>query len=122
MSADSNNQALARDGLRQIETAILRLLDANPRGLRNVDIARNLGLSFDFGGNYKNQVTYAVLGRLMERGDVARDPDTKFSSAEAGTIPLWIRPKPDCVRLKRPSLTCWTPSARAAQRRDCPTA
>ena len=74
---NSNTQALAQEGLRQIETAILRLLDANPQGLRNADIARNLGLTFNFAGNYKNQVTYAVLGGLMSRGEIIRDPDTK---------------------------------------------
>ena len=42
MNRDNNTQALAQEGLRQIETAILRLLDANPQGLRNADIARNL--------------------------------------------------------------------------------
>ena len=77
MSSDNHTQALAQDGLRQIETAILRLLDANPQGLRNADIARNLGLNFDFGGNYNNQLTYAVLGGLMSRGEIIRDPDTK---------------------------------------------
>ena len=55
MNNDTGTQALAQEGLQQIETAILRLLDANPQGLRNVDIARNLGLSFDFGGNYRTK-------------------------------------------------------------------
>ena len=77
MSSDNNTQSLAQEGLRQIETVILRLLDANPQGLRNADIARNLGLTVNFSGNYKNQLTYAVLGGLMSRGEIFRDPDTK---------------------------------------------
>ncbi len=78
MNIDSDSQSLAQEGLRQIETAILQLLDANPQGLRNADIARNLGLSFDFGGNYKNHVTYGVLGSLMAQGKVSRDEGTKL--------------------------------------------
>ena len=78
MNIDSGSQSLAREGLRHIETAILRLLDANPQGLRNADIARNLGLSFDFGGNYKNQLTYGVLGNLMAQGKVSRHEETKL--------------------------------------------
>ena len=81
------NQAprdLAQSGRQQIEEAILRLLDANPQGLRNVDIARALGLSFDFAGNYKNHVTYGVLGSLLARGEITRDDDTKFFFSKNG--------------------------------------
>ena len=89
MSTNPNPQALARDGLRQLEDAILRLLDANPSGLRNVAIARGLGLSFDFGGRYKNQLTYAVLGGLLSRGVISHDPDTKlFTSIKPDTAQL----------------------------------
>ena len=88
MSSD-NTQALAQEGLRQIEASILRLLDANPQGLRNADIARNLGLAFNFAGNYKNQVTYAVLGGLMAGEKLSGTRTPKFSLAKAGTILLW---------------------------------
>ena len=77
-------QSLAQAGRRQNEDAILRLLDANPRGLRNVDIARGLNLSFDFQGNYKNQVTYGILGGLLDRGVISRDEQTKLFRSRNG--------------------------------------
>ena len=89
MSSDNDARALAQAGRQQIEDAILRLLDANPQGLRNVDIARGLGLSFDFGGNYKNQLTYGVLGRLLARGAISRDEQSKlFTSRNGDTTAL----------------------------------
>ena len=84
MVADSNPQELAQAGLRQIEEAILGLLDANPQGLRNVDVARALGLSFEFQGNYKNQLTYGVLGGLLDRGAIGRDDQTKLFTSRNG--------------------------------------
>ena len=86
MSSEVNAQALAQAGLRQIEEAILRLLEANPQGLRNVDVARALGLSFEFQGKYKNHVTYGVLGSLLSRGVIRRDDQSKlFFSREGDT-------------------------------------
>ena len=41
-------QEIAQDGLRQIEDAILQLLEQNPQGLRNFEIAELLGLIFRF--------------------------------------------------------------------------
>ena len=84
MLADSNPQELAQTGLRQIEDAILRLLDANPQGLRNVDIARALGLSFEFSGKYKNHVTHGTLGSLESRGLVSRDENSKLFFSKNG--------------------------------------
>lgn len=81
---DIDPQELAQTGLGQIEEGILRLLDANPQGLRNVDIARALGLSFEFGGNYKNHVTHGTLARLESRGLVSRDEDSKLYFSRNG--------------------------------------
>ena len=78
MVSDSNPHELAQAGLRQIEDAILRLLDANPQGMRNVDIARALGLSFEFSGKYKNHITHGTLGSLETRGLVSRDENSKL--------------------------------------------
>ena len=77
----------AQSGLRQIEEAIIRLLDANPQGLRNVDIARALGLNFDFSGRYKNHVTHGTLARLESRGLVSRDESDKLYFSRNGDVP-----------------------------------
>ena len=78
MNPDNNPQALARDGLRQIEDSILRLLAANPEGLRNVDIARGLALRSDFPGRQRDFLTYSVLGGLLSQGKVLWDSETKL--------------------------------------------
>ena len=80
-------QSLAQAGRRQIEDAVLRLLDANPQGLRNVDIARALGLSFEFSGKYKNHLTHGTLGSLESRGLVSRDEDSKLFFSRNGDAP-----------------------------------
>ncbi|MDE2779218.1 MAG: hypothetical protein OXI91_06030 [Chloroflexota bacterium] len=87
MVADSDPHELAQAGLSQIEEAILRLLDANPQGLRNVDIARALGLSFEFSGKYKNHITHGTLGSLESRGLVSRDEDSKLFFSRNGDAP-----------------------------------
>ena len=79
--------SLAQAGLRQIEDAILRLLDANPQGLRNVDIARALGLSFEFSGRYKNHVTHGTLANLESRGLVSREENGKLFFSRNGDAP-----------------------------------
>lgn len=60
------------------------MLDANPQGLRNVDVARALGLSFEFSGKYKNHVTYGTLGSLESRGLISRDEDSKLFFSRNG--------------------------------------
>lgn len=70
MIKNNNPHELAQAGLRQIEDAILRLLDANPQGLRNVDVARTLSLRSDFPERRRDFLTYSVLGGLLERGSI----------------------------------------------------
>ena len=78
MVENSNPQELAQAGLRQIEDAILRLLDANPQGLRNVDVARTLSLRSDFPERRRDFLTYSVLGGLLERGSIVWDQESKL--------------------------------------------
>ena len=83
MSDDSAVRLLAQEGLRHIEQAILMLLEANPQGLRNSQIADALGLRSSIRGGQRNYLTYSVLGGLMERGEVVQDRETKiFVKAE----------------------------------------
>ena len=78
-----DDRELAQTGLRQIEDAILGLLQRHPEGLRNAQIAELLNLRSDFDGRQKDYLTYSVLGGLLKRGRVARDQKTKaFSKAE----------------------------------------
>ena len=78
MSTTNDTQALAQAGLRQIEDAILRLLEANPQDLRNSEMADLLGLRSDFRGRQKNFLTYSVLGGLLSKGQVDWDQNTKL--------------------------------------------
>lgn len=78
----------AQEGLRQIEDAILRLLEENPNGLRNSEIANLLSLRSDFRGRQQNYLTYSVLGGLLAGGRVVWDQEakifTKANIAETG--------------------------------------
>ena len=80
MNTDAIAHALAQEGLRQIEEAIIRLLTVNPQGLRNVDIADSLGLRSSSRGNQRNYLTYSVLGNLIDEGKVVKD-GTKYRKA-----------------------------------------
>ena len=81
MNIEPGSQALAQEGLRQIETAVLRLLDANPPGLRNAQIADALGLRSNFMGRQKDYLTYSVLGKLLTEGTVGWNNETKLFTA-----------------------------------------
>ena len=78
MSDDPIALRQAQEGLKQIEDAILKLLDRNPRGLRNAQIADLLHLRSDFLGNQKDWLTYSVLGGLISQGKVAWHYETRF--------------------------------------------
>ena len=83
MTDDTAARALAQEGLRHIEQAFLMLVEAQPNGLRNSQIADLLGLRSSIRDGQRNYLTYSVLGGLMTRGAVAQDPETKlFSKAE----------------------------------------
>ena len=76
MTEDAVSRALAQEGLRLIEDAILRLLEANPQGLGNIEIADSPRLLSSFKGGDLDCLTYSVLGLLLEDGRVVRSPGT----------------------------------------------
>ena len=78
MNTDESAYTMAQAGLQQIEEAILRLLAANPQGLRNAQIADLLGLHSDFRGNQKDYLTYSVLGGLIAKEKIIRNDETKL--------------------------------------------
>ena len=80
MNHDEVAHAIAQEGLWLIENAILRLLDANSQGLRNIEIADSLGLRSSSQGNQRNYLTYSILGNLIEEGKVVKE-GTKYRKA-----------------------------------------
>ena len=91
MTANKDPHTMAQEGLQLIEQAILRLLEANPRGLRNAQIADLLGLHSDFRGNQKDYLTYSALGGLIAKGKIIRNDETKLFSnvaTEKGEIDI----------------------------------
>ena len=78
MLEDTTAQRLAQEGLRSIEDAILMVLESNPAGLRNAQIADLLNLRSSFLGRQRDYLTYSILGGLLDRGLVARDEQTKL--------------------------------------------
>ncbi len=75
---------LAQTGLRQLEDAILALLELNTQGLRNSEIAEFLNLRSSFKGRQQDYLTYSVLGGLLARGTVSRDERTKLYTKSQG--------------------------------------
>ena len=73
MNDDPTALRMAQEGLKQIEDAIVRLLDRNPQGLRNAQIADLLDLRSDFQGNSRNYLTYSVLGGLLAKSKVTKE-------------------------------------------------
>ncbi len=95
MNEDVASHAMAQKGLQLIEEAIIRLLEHNPQGLGNAQIANTLGLRSDFLGGHRNYLTYSVLGLLLDNGKVVRDEESK----------VFIKPQPSPGQEKqRPSM------------------
>ena len=84
MNTDTIAHSMAQAGLRQIEEGILRLLESNPQGLRNIEIANALELRSNFLGSHRNYLTYSILGILLDKGKVIRDEENK----------VFIKPQP----------------------------
>ena len=77
MSGDAAARLLAQEGLRHIEDAILMVLESNPQGLGNAQIADLLDLRSSIRDRQRNYLTYSVLGGLMARGAVVQDSETR---------------------------------------------
>jgi hypothetical protein len=57
-------------GLALIKEAMLDHLEAHKEGLRNADLARDLGLESDHDGQQKDYLTYSILGLLLKECQV----------------------------------------------------
>ena len=73
MNTDAAAYTMAQSGLHQIEEALLKLLEVNPQGLRNIEIADSLGLHSSSQGKQRNYLTYSILGNLIEHGKVVKE-------------------------------------------------
>lgn len=63
----------AEKGLALVKEAILDYLGAYADGLRNADLARDLGLGSDHEGKQKDYLTYSVLGLLLKEEKVLKE-------------------------------------------------
>ncbi len=77
-NADTAVQDGAQAGLQLLQESVLKLLEENPQGLRNVEIANLLNLNSDFQGRQRNRLTHAVLGGLIAQGRISWDEKTKI--------------------------------------------
>ena len=62
----------AEAGLREIEEAIVQLLQQHPVGLGNAEIAEVLGLASKPHEQQRNRLSYSILTRLIEAGRVKK--------------------------------------------------
>ena len=62
----------AQLGLGMLMNAVVTLIDANPGGLTNSEVASLLGLRSDYRGRQKDYLSYSVLGLLLRQGRVKR--------------------------------------------------
>ena len=63
----------AQMGLEFIKSAVMELAKANPKGIKNSDAAKYLGLQSDYGGGSKDYLSYSILGILMKEGRLERN-------------------------------------------------
>ncbi len=63
----------AEKGLALVKEAILDYLGAYANGVRNADLAHDLGLGSDHEGKQRNYLTYSVLGLLPKEARVLKD-------------------------------------------------
>ena len=99
MNSGPAARQIAQDGLQNIESAILELLERNPEGLSNVEIANLLDLRSDFRGGSRNYLTYSVLGGLLRRGKVRREGEHR--SAKYLPLPRSDEESRTCVPPQR---------------------
>jgi uncharacterized protein len=62
----------AQSAFRELKLAILEILEFNPHGLGNAEIADALDLRTDYAGGGKDYLTWSVLGVLLNEGLITR--------------------------------------------------
>ena len=64
-------------GLNMMKSAVMEFAKANPKGIKNSDAAKYLGLQSDYGGGSKDYLSYSILGILMKEGRMVRSERKK---------------------------------------------
>lgn len=60
----------AHVGLQLIKEAVAEYVENSPDGVTNVEVARALDLESDFEGDQQNYLSWAVLGLLVNKGQI----------------------------------------------------
>jgi hypothetical protein len=67
----------AQNGFREISEAVAGLLQLHPNGLRNVEIAKALGLESDSSESQRNYFTWKILAAFVTQGRVEKSNDRR---------------------------------------------
>ena len=67
----------AQMGLTMLMGAVAKLIEVNPLGATNAEVASMLGLRSDYEGKQKDYLSYSLLGLLLRQGRIFRDDSTK---------------------------------------------
>lgn len=65
-------------GLRFLKESALEFIEANPKGIKNSELARYLDLHSDNNGRQKDYFTYSLLGILMRENRIYKDNDGRY--------------------------------------------
>lgn len=72
----------AQQGLQLLKESILELLAQKPNGLRNSEIAEELGIHSDYLGGQEDYLSWSVLGLLLKETKVIRKGKQYFVSPD----------------------------------------
>jgi len=62
----------AQIALTMLQNSVMEFARANPKGVRNADVAKYLGLQSSYNGGVKDYLSYSLLGLLMKEGQIKR--------------------------------------------------
>jgi len=63
----------AQIALTMLQNSVMEFARANPKGVRNADVAKYLGLQSSYNGDVKDYLSYSLLGLLMKEGQIKRE-------------------------------------------------
>ena len=63
----------AQIALTMLQNSVMEFARANPKGVRNADVAKYLGLQSSYNGGVKDYLSYSLLGLLMKEGQIKRE-------------------------------------------------
>lgn len=69
----------AQLGLEFIKTSTLEFIRANPKGIKNNELAKYLDLQSENNGKQKDYLTYSILGILMTQNLIEKSSESKYT-------------------------------------------